>query len=99
MPHRRSSDVADGVWLISEETIYPGNHLSINSDLDKTLSFGSPHCYCGPGWDYLPNPNPQEGVTSQCIHGKIRRSPECLHRLPRCGQDLVWTEQDHGGKL
>lgn len=46
-----------------------------------------------------PIPNPQEGVTSLRIHGKIRRSPECLHRLPRCGQDLVWTEQDHGGKL
>lgn len=31
MPHRRSSDVANAVWLIFEEAIYPGNHLAINN--------------------------------------------------------------------
>lgn len=36
MPHRRSSDVANAVWLIYEGTIYPDIHFAINNEFDKT---------------------------------------------------------------
>lgn len=84
MPHRRSSDVAAAVWLISEESTFPGSPLaSIMAlpDPPRCLAGSSAVVRAGYACPQL------AGRTSQ--DGKIRRSSTYSHRLPHCGRVLL----------
>jgi hypothetical protein len=74
--------VADTVWLIYEETMLPGYTPFNQEPAEQNIQrVGSPHCYCGPGWGYLP---PARSKASQACTSTARSNarPSALTGYP-----------------